>query len=265
MANFRLITSLLSYTPSATSADADFPASNLSVLTPLAKAYKAAVATGVVDVTLDLGSGNTLSALAADPGIFIDDMNVTSIKLQANSSSSWASPPWDQSVTIAQCGDARRYKGYLRFADLNAAAVAYRYVNVRILSQTPTDGANYRIARIALGATTELLQNPLYDSAYELQQEHVKTKLFDGGYEVSLMGPRRLIATYPRKIWGTSEMTQEQTIQALSAGDPFVLWDSSRGNGGSQSAWLMRRTSDPRYVTTFLNMDDSTWVFEEYI
>lgn len=265
MANFRLITSLLAYTPSATSADSDFPASNLSVLAPLARAWKAAVATGVVDVTLDLGSGNTLSGLAADPGIFLDDLNVTSIKLQANSSSSWGSPPWDQSVTISQCGDTRRYKGFIRFADLSASAVNYRYINVRILSQMPTDGTNYRMARAALGNMTELLRNPRHDPTYEILQEHISTKLFDGGADINLMGPRRLIATYPRAICGTSEMTQEQTIQALSAGDPFVLWDSSRGNGGSQSAWLVRRTNDPKYTTRFLNMDDTTWTCEEII
>lgn len=266
MANFRVITSLLSYTPTADSADSNWPVANLNVLSDLDAKWQAAVATGVVNVTLDLGAGNTLSGLAANPGILIDDVNVTSLRIQGNSvTTDWVTPPWDQGVTIARCRDTRRYKGFIRLADLSASAVAYRYVNIRILSQTPTDGTNYRISRVALGQITELLQNPLYQSRYDIPQERIDTKLATGGRTVNLMGPRRMLLQYPRAVWGTAEIDQESAIQAITAGDPIVLWDSSRGAGGSQSAWLVRRTDDPQYTTTFLDMDDTTWTFEEVI
>lgn len=266
MTSFRLIQTLLSYTPTADSTDSNWPITNLSVLSDLDLKWQALVATGVVNVTLDLGASNTLSGLAADPGIFIDDCNVTSIRIQANSvTTDWVTPPWDQAVTIAKCGEVQRYKGFIRFADLSASAVAYRYVNIRILSQTPTDGANYRISRVGIGTITELLMNPLYGIRYRKTQERIDTKLMTGGRQVNLMGSRKMILMCQRQIVGASELSQEQTIQSITAGNMIVIWDSSRSDGGSQSAWLMRRLEDPELTTTFLEFDDTTWTFEEVI
>jgi len=264
MPNFRVMTSLLGYTPSATSADANWPVTNLALYLRLTKKWAATVATGVVDVTFDLGSGNTLSGLAADPGIFIDDVNVTAIKIQANSSSSWGTPPWDQAVTIGKDDWVQRRKGFWRFADLNVDAVAYRYVNVRILSQTPTDAANYRISRVALGQITELLINPLYDPERSFVDPSIKTEMFDGGEEHNSMGPRRFEAQYKRQLFGEAELAQELAIQAITPGTPFVIWDSSRTS--SQYAWMVRRTQEPAYRESFMEQHEGAiWSVREAI
>ena len=257
MANFRFMLAPLTVTPTATSADSNWPVTNLNVLTDLAKKWAATVATGVVDVTFDFGSGNTFSGLAADPGIFLDDLNVTAIKLQANSSASWSSPPWTQDVTVARCGETQRYKGFWRLADLSAVAVAYRYINVRITSQTPTDAANYRMSRAYLGSVTEMLHNPEYDFDYRLDQAVDVTELAHGGSEENLMGPRRIIVVGKRTISGAAELTQEHIIQAINPGEPVVLWDASYGGGLSQSAWLVKRVEMPSKSIRFLDLYDA--------
>ena len=249
MSNFRLMTSLLTYTPAATSADSNWPVTNLALYTRLTKKWAAAVATGVVDVTLDLGSGNTLSGLAADPGIFIDDINVTSIRIQANSSSSWATPPWDQAVTVGKHKGVARYKGFWRFADLSASAVAYRYVNVRITSQTPVDAANYRISRIGLGTITELTANPSYGMSYGRNRRVITTEMQDGGVEVNLMGPPYWLATFEGVLPNTTARDQHWDINAIGEGQPFVLWDASEA--ASQDAWMMIRVENSPLVKEY--------------
>lgn len=266
MANFRMMLAPLTVVPTATSTDSNWPVTNVNILTDLAKKWAAAVATGIVDFTFDLGVGNTFSGLAADPGIFIDDVNVTSIKLQANATNSWGTPSWDQAVTVAKCGEVQRYKGFWRLADLSASAVAYRYVNVRILSQTPTDAANYRMSRAYLGSVTELTANPEYDFDYRLDQATEVTKLAHGGRETSLMGPRKIIVAGKRRIYGATELSQEQTIHAITPGAPVVLWDASYGGGVSQSAWLVERVDMPSKSVRFLDLYDAPFgPFEEVV
>lgn len=266
MANFRMMLAPLVVTPTATSADTNWPVTNLNILTDLARKWTATVATGIVDVTFDLGSGNTFSGLAADPGIFLDDLNVTSIRLQANSSPSWTSPPWDQAVTVGKCGEVHRYKGFWRLADLSASAVAYRYMNVRILSQTPTDGANYRMSRVYLGSVTEMLHNPEYDFEYRLNQATEVTRQPHGGRETNLMGPRKLMCVGKRQIWGASELSQDQTLHAITPGAPIVLWDASYGGGIPQSAWLMERMDMPHKSLRHLDLYDAPFgPYEEIV
>lgn len=251
MANFRLMLAPLTVTPTATSADSNWPVTNVNILTNLAKKWAAAVATGVVDVTFDLGSGNTFSGLAADPGLFIDDLNVTSIKIQANSSSSWTSPPWNQSVTIGKKKSTGRYKGFWRLADLSAAAVAYRYVNVRILSQTPTDAANYRMSRAFLGSVTDMTANPSYGMTYERHRRTINNDMEDGGVETNLMGAPYDVLTFQHTLSGTTARDEHWTIEDVGEGQPFVFWDASEG--ASQDAWLLTRL-DPSRMTKEYNL-----------
>lgn len=264
MANFRMMLAPLTVTPTATSADSNWPVTNVNILTNLAKKWAAAVATGVVDVTLDLGVGNTLSGLAADPGIFLDDLNVTSIKIQANATNSWASPSWEKSVTVGKHKGVSRYKGFWRFADLDAAAVAYRYVNVRILSQTPTDGANYRMSRAVLGNITELTANPSYGMSYGRERAVDVTKMADGGVEVNLLGEPYWVATFQGVLPSTTARDQHWDINAIGEGEPFVLWDASEG--ASQDAWMMIRIDQAPLVKEYLNRYRlSGWTHREAI
>jgi len=264
MANFRLILTPLDYTPTATSADSTYPVTNIEDYGHLLRPWKAAVATGIVNVTLDFGAGNTLSALAADPGIFLDDLNVTSLRIQGNSvTTDWETPPWDQAVTISQEPRTRRYNGYVLLSELNAAPFAYRYLNIRILSQTPTDALAYRISRAFVGATTELLTNPEYGITRKTFDPKMTLEFMDGGSEVSEMGERRYEFTVTRQVVGATELAQELAIQAITPGTNVVIWDSE--TGGSQSAWIMRRVEDPSLQETFLAVHGGSWSFREVI
>ena len=243
MANFRIIKSLLDYTPTGTSEDGNYPATNLKVYDNLARAWKATVATGIVNVTLDFGAGQTLSGLAANPGILIDDCNVTSLRIQGNSvTTDWVTPPWDQAITVAKHEGVGRYKDFRRLLDLSASAFAYRYLNIRILSQTPTDGANYRIGRVGIGQITEPSMNPSYDSVLTVDQRVRDTEMEDGGVEVNEMGPLFARMVFPQTLSGEAARDDYWALDAaVGRTVVFVLWDASEG--GTEDGWFLRRVT----------------------
>ena len=262
MASFRFILNPLDYTPTATSADANYPVTNVEDYGHLLRPWKAAVATGIVNVTLDFGSGNTLSALAADPGIFLDDLNVTSLRIQGNSvTTNWVTPPWDQAITVAEDEQVMRYKDFRRLADLNVAAFAYRYLNIRILSQTPTDAAIYRISRAFVGTILDLTANPGYDSGATRRDERIDTKFLDGGIERSLMGEPYVELAWPRRLPSAAARSEQHQIEAVLT--PFVMWNA--GRGGTQDAWMVQRMDDAEMKHTYLNIYDTHWGFREVI
>lgn len=261
MANTRLITSFLGYTASATSADANFPATNVSIYGHPFRPWKALVATGIVDLTLDLGVGKTLSALAADPGLFLYPTNVTSVRIQGNSSLSWGAPPWDQLVTIAKDRLTGRYKGFFRLADLNAAAFAYRYLNLRIPSQTPVDGLPYRIGMVAVGNVTELSVNPSSPVVRNRLDPALTVDFLDGGREVMEMGEPVVELSLPRHLFDTTELNEALDIDALGLGLPFVYWDAIMGT--TDSGWLVRRQAPPRMSQPWVTVHEGELALRE--
>jgi len=255
MANYRLIKTFLDYTPAATSQDASFPASNLELYGHPFRPWKATVATGIVDVTLDFAVA--LNSLAADPGIFIYPLNVTSIRIQGNSSLSWGSPPWDEAVTVNKARwtsgpDLDRYQGFWRLADLDAAPFAYRYLNIRIPSQTPIDGLAYRIGVAVVGHAPELVSNPRFSIGRNVDDPALRVEFLDGGREILEMGERALELRLPRVLASDAALNDQLDLDALGISAPFVIWDG--GLGGSQDAWLVRRAAPASYeqgYTTF--------------
>lgn len=263
MANVRVITSLLDYTPTADSMDSTWPVTNVKVITNLLRKWSAAVATGIVNVTLDFGAGNTLSGLAANPGILIDDANVTSIRIQGNSiTTDWVTPPWDQAVTILQEGQVRRFKDFRRLLDLSASAFAYRYLNIRILSQTPTDGANYRIGRVCVGQIKELSNNPMFQIGRRLERDILETPFIGGGGESNLMGELFQSFTFPFPLTSAAGLADFQALTAVY-GNPFVLWDAARG--GSQDGWLVKQVAPAQLSQRFTTFDETTIALQEVI
>ena len=257
MAQYRTITSFLNYTPSATSEDTNFLASNLELYGHPFRPWKALVATGIVDVTLDFGVGNTLSALAADPGLFLYPLNVSSIRIQGNDSLSWGSPPWDQAVTVNKARwtsgpDLGRYQGFWRLADLDPTAFAYRYLNIRIPSQTPVDGLPYRIGVAVVGHAPELVTNPRFSIGRAMDDPALRVEFLDGGREILEMGERALELRLPRVLASDAALNDQLDLDALGISQPFVIWDGALG--GSQDAWLVRRADRASYeqgYTTF--------------
>jgi len=261
MANTRLITSFLNYTPSATSEDPSFLAANLEVYGHPFRPWKATVATGIVDVTLDFGAGNTLSGLAADPGIFIYPTNVTSIRIQGNSSLSWESPPWDQLVTINKNRESSRYKGFWRLADLNVAAFAYRYLNIRIPSQTPVDGLAYRSGDVVVGQVTELSVNPSAPVIRNRLDPSLRVEFPDGGVEVLEMGESVIELSFPRHLFDTTELIEALDLDGLGVGALFVYWDAI--HGGSEDAWLVRRSGPSRMSQPWVTVHEGELALRE--
>lgn len=251
MANFRYVPTLLSYTPTADSADSSWPITNLSVLSDLAAKWQATVATGIVNVTLDFGSGNTLSGLAANPAILIDDCNVASLRIQGNSvTTDWVTPPWDQAITVAKHKGVGRYKDFRRLLDLSASAFAYRYLNIRILSQTPTDGANYCIGRVGVGQIVEPVMNPSYDSVLTIDQMVRDTEQEHGGWQPNIMGEPFARMVFPQRLASTAGRDDFWDLDALvGRGVIFMVWDASEG--GTQDGWFMRRVSPSELTKEF--------------
>lgn len=267
MAMFRRLTSLLPYTPSATSEDPSFLASNLELYGHPFRPWKALVATGIVDVTLDFGVGNTLAGLAADPGLFLYPLNVTSLRIQGNTvTTDWVTPPWDQAVTVnkdrwTSGPDLGRYKGFWRLADLNAAAFAYRYLNIRIPSQTPVDGLPYRIGVAVVGHAPELVTNPRFPIGRSLDDPASRVEFLDGGREILEMGERALELRLPRVLASDAALNEQLDLDALGISAPFVIWDGALG--GSQDAWLVRRSERATYEQGYTTFHEGELILRE--
>lgn len=251
MPNTRLITDFLDYTPSATSEDPSFLAANLKVYSHPFRPWKATVATNVVDVTLDFGVGNTLSGLVADPGLLIFPTNISSVRIQGNSILSWATPPWDQLVTIAKDRFDGRYHGGFRLSDLNVNPFAYRYLNLRIPSQVPVDGLVYRMGLIAVGNITEWSVNPNAPLGRPRDDPALTVEMIDGGVEVLEMGEPFLRFQLPRHLYSAAALNEHLDLAALGVGRIFVYFDAALNN--SQSVWPVRRFGPSETRQLFLN------------
>lgn len=264
MANFRLLLAAIAYTPTADSADSNFPVTNITDETHLLRCWKALGSGSIVNVTLDFGAGNTFASLAADPGLFIDDVNVTSLRIQGNSvTTDWVTPPWDQVITVAKHEGVARYKYFVRLADLIGTAFGYRYLNLRFPAQSTTDGATYRISRVRLGTVTELTVNPSYDSEATAEQDAIHTEFIGGGSESNIMGEPYFLMAFPRTLSSTAARDQQWVIDAIGKGQPFVVWDASEG--GTQDGWLVKRVEAIRVRKEFLAYYKTVWPVREVI
>lgn len=263
MANVRLIpyADIVSGTWTASSADGNFPATNLGVVADLRKWWQALVATGVVDLTFDCGVGNTIAGLAAVPGLFVDWANVASITVQGNSvTTNWTTPPWSQPATLTTERWTGRRKGFWKLSELNAAAFSYRYLNVQIQSQTPDDGQNYHVSRIIVGSITELTVGFMYEPKRRAEQATERTRRLDGSVQITQLGEPLMAVTLPRMSRDAASLNEQLDLERASV-DPLVFWDAALG--GSESAWIIQRLDDTDLTQRFNAVHNSQMQFRE--
>lgn len=262
MANFRFIYYADTLTPTitATSVNTTYPATNLNVL-ELRKFYKALVSGATVDVTFDVGSGNTVSGLLAVPGLFLDWSNFASVTIGGNSTSSWASPPWSAAATLTTEERTGRRKGFWRLSELNAATFAYRYLNVRITAQSTDDGLPYFLSRLRLGSITEVTVNFALEPERGLKEARIPTPLFNGGTQVTELGDSLMTLSYPHTSRDAASLTEILRMVRYTK-DKFVLWDAGLGSG-SENAWLMQRLDEFQQRQRFQSMHNSQIRFVE--
>ena len=264
MGNVRYIgyPDMLSGTWTASSEDSSYPVSNLAVYSNLRRRYKALVSGAIVNVTLDTGVGNTISGLAAVPGIFIDWSNFASIKIQGNSvTTDWTTPPWNQAATLTKERWTGRRKGFWKLSELNAAAFAYRYLNVQIQNQASDDGAAYFLSRVVIGSLTELTVNFAYEPRRKAPQAVGILTRLDGSSQITQLGEPLMMVTMPRITRDTTSLNEQLDLERVSV-DPFVFWDAGLGSS-TESAWLMQRADPTELSQRFDTMHNSSMAFQE--
>lgn len=245
----RLITAFTPYTPTASSEDSTAPASRLTEHSTPFRLYKATISGAVVNITLDVGVGNSLSGLMAVPGIFLNHVNVASLRIQGNSvSTNWTTPPWNQLVTIDQDAWTGRYKGFFRLSDLDVATFAYRFLNVQLNSST-TDGAPYSIGNVVLGSINEWSIGPAFGIERKVLHAYNRNEFLDGGSEVIELGDPYMTLRFQNRLPSVASRDTRLTIARLAPGELFVLWDSALG--GTSDAWMVRRADEMELTQSF--------------
>lgn len=260
--NYRIITSFVPYTPSATAQDSAFQATNLnSYQFHPHRPWKSSSNAGTVDLTCDMGAGNTIAGFSTDPAVFLDWLNVSSVRIQANGSLSWGSPPWTATVPIRRNPLSDKSRGFFRLADLDVTVTSYRYLNIRIDSTAPSSGYQYRIGTCLLGTAQELLANPLYPAKRRITEPVIVTKFSDGGFEVLKMGENGAELSLEVQAVGSAELSENFGIGQLGISYPFVLWDSVAS--AAEYAYLFRQSESREWTESFLDQHDSTWTMVE--
>jgi hypothetical protein len=262
MSNYRIVTSFIPYTPSVTSQDSAFPVTNLSSYQfhPY-RPWKSSSNAGTVDLTLDFGVGNTIAGLSSDPTLFLDIVNVSSVRIQANGSLSWGSPPWNTTAPIARNPLSDKRRGFFRLADLSASVASHRYLNIRIDSRAPNSGYQYQIGTGLVGTTQEMLANPLYPARRRIIEPTIINKFSDGGFEVLKMGENGTHLSLNVQAVGSAELDETLGIGQLGITYPFIVWDSVAS--GSQYAYLMRQSEAREWIESVMDQHDSTWTMVE--
>ena len=174
---------LLDYTATASSAAANFPASNLKLYNRPKLAWRSTAVTAQ-SIVFDFGSAKTIALAVFDWCNFVDG------DFQNDAANTWSPPDATQAVEIAQNADTHRYGIYIP-----PSGFTRRYARLAIDAQTPTDGSGYFSLGRAMffESVLTLTENP--DAGFSWQTERFFAKnVFDGGGQerISLgSAPRR--------------------------------------------------------------------------
>ena len=235
----------------ASSANASYPAANITLTTRPQRRWKATDVTTSTYVGLDLGAATVVVA------VLIDNINVASVKVQFHTADSWGAPAVD-SGALTVSADARdgRYKLYYE-----PVAVNHRYM--RVVSNTTSvtdDDTVMSVGGITLvTAKTEWSQN--------LQPTERPERRTLGGIDDSValaVGSRYAVLTLSGQIIETG---QESTMMNLlgPAGEhtPLVYYEN---NAVTSRAYLCRRVGPVSFTQPGPNhfQLDSALTLREY-
>jgi hypothetical protein len=263
---FRTVGSFyLAFIATATSQNGTFPATFINSYPYAPFRYWESGSGGTQDLTLDMGVGNQVNSLFTTPTIFIDNTNVTSLLIQGNTvAGSWGAPAWQVGVGVGREMYSGRKRFVATFSDLAPnSAVPYRYVNIRINSQSPSSGTTYQIGTALLGTGPDLAADPLYPVERQRIDPIRSVDFPNGGREVLSLGEPRVRLTLQTEAVGSSELTGLMGIDRFGMSQPFVLWDAT--TSGTADAWLVRRMEPRTWTERFLTQYDGTWVLEEVV
>ena len=123
-------------TETPSSSDTNFPWSNAAIYGALKIHYRSLVQTEVT-IVCDFGTAQSLV------GLMLEDVNFTSVTIQgANYPPDWNSPSFTQDFTISKNAEIQRYNIWCALTAFN-----YRYLRIKIPTQTPVDLSVFRIGR----------------------------------------------------------------------------------------------------------------------
>jgi len=177
--NFKFGYNFVPYTASASTADTEFPVTNLYDYEHALRQWRSTT----------IGSDQWVKAYTGASaitlkGIMISDVNFTSILVQINTTDSWPGTSVAYTVTMDQ--RTGRYKIYVSFN-----SVSVKYIRISIPAQATTDGLSYfRMGTlVVLNSVFEFTENPTFPYAFTADEKMITNDFESGGYEDVNLGP----------------------------------------------------------------------------
>lgn len=220
----------IDYTPTARSADSDYPVTDIDEKWSLTRTFKAADATANDWlIKLDMTSAQTVAS------ILLNHVNFTSVTIQGNATDSWGAPSFTTTISISKDPIVQRYKAFIPLTAFN-----YRYLRIFIpTGQTPTDDTVWYVGGlVALDSYTELSRNAsMFDRTAEIPNETVEIggNVKDSVDTAAMLGLECSLGFSKRKQTDESELW---TLNALSNSTPMVLYENL---SDTSQAWLVRK------------------------
>jgi hypothetical protein len=217
-------------TLSSGSVDADFPLSNI-LNDLLAKAYKTGTSSADEWVVFDLGSAQSIDAVALLGHTFINGTDT--LEIEGNAADSWGAPSFSEALTIVDGGPLVHY-----FA---GGDETFRYWRVKITKGAA--GTQHTIGRILLGQSYTLAQEVTQGMVSWGWKDTSESSTTRGGQKYTDAGVR--LRTLSVSI-DHMPQTQADEIQALiETYGTGTAWLFSLVETIEPSDWAMYGTLEP--------------------
>ncbi len=191
----------------------------------LKRHYRSLVATEVT-IVCNFGSAKTIL------GLFLNDVNFTSVTIQGNATDVWTSPSFTQDFTISKDDRVQRYKIYCALTAFN-----YQYLRIKIPAQTPVDGLSiFRVGtRAFILSIIEFLQNPTWPYTYEASYpDPLRNDFLSGGFELISQGDiKKWKGSFAFDVNEKANESQIWLLESLQPTDYIIFFendgDTSKG------------------------------------